>query len=454
MRILIDPVSDAMRNKGNVALLQVAVDRLAKLWPNASIEVLTSSPYLLKWYCPNAEPVSPCRQYDFTKKSTLLDHILRSAPGPFMRLFLELREEAWYRWPTLIPNLTRTKFKSLFRLGEKQTGMPLKPSEYAEEAEIDDLDNKEDIFRVLEGIDLFVASGAQHLSDAVRDGAFRTLERFELASQLGIATAMVGQGIGPIHDLDLLERSKEVFPLVDFIFVRETQSSVQLLKSVGVASERIVFTGDDAVELAYKARKQSYGSGIGFSVRIAEYTQVDYNHLDSIKKVLSQKTREYHAPLLAIPISHSPQELDDSVLRRLFPDAKQRFPRLNRFETPLATIRRVSNCRLMLTATFHAAVFALAQGIPVIGLAKSEMYMSKFEGLVDQFGEGCQVLHLEDREFSGKLAHAIDDAWSSAVQVRPMLLQRAARQIEVGNAAYRRIYEMVESRMDRIHEDA
>jgi polysaccharide pyruvyl transferase WcaK-like protein len=452
MRILIDTVSDAMRNKGNVALLQVAAERLAKLWPDASIEVITSSPYLLKLYCPDAQPVSPYNQYDWTSNSILLEPMLRKMPSPFLRFFLEVREEAWYRWPTLVPNLTGNKLRSLVHSSGKQINGAPKPSEDLEKAEIGAIDNKDNILKMLNGIDLFVVSGAQHMSDPVRDGAFHTLERLELATQLGIPTAMVGQGIGPIHDLDLFERAKEVLPRVNFIFVREAQSSVQLLKSLGVDSKRIVFTGDDAVELAYMARKQFYGPCIGLSVRIAEYTRIENDHLESIRKVLSQKTKQYHAPLLAIPISYSPQELDDSVLRRLFPGTKQIFPALNRFETPIGTIHKISRCRLMVTGTFHAAVFALAQGIPVVGLAKSEMYMDKFNGLASQFGEGCQVLHLEDKEFSDRLDRAIDEAWSSAARVRPMLLQTAARQIEIGNAAYRRIHEVVESKKDRVHE--
>ena len=45
------------KNMGDVAMLQVAVDRLLSLWPDARIEVLTDSPSNLARYCPGAKPL-------------------------------------------------------------------------------------------------------------------------------------------------------------------------------------------------------------------------------------------------------------------------------------------------------------------------------------------------------------------------------------------------------------
>ena len=45
------------KNMGDIAMLQVAVVRLASLWPNARIEVLTESASDLARYCPGAKPL-------------------------------------------------------------------------------------------------------------------------------------------------------------------------------------------------------------------------------------------------------------------------------------------------------------------------------------------------------------------------------------------------------------
>ena len=101
----------------------------------------------------------------------------------------------------------------------------------------------------------------------------------------------------------------------------------------------------------------------------------------------------------------------------------------------------------MVTGTYHGAIFALAQGIPVVGVANSDEYFNKLSELSDGFGSGCQVFHLEDEQLADKLRKAIDNAWSSAEIIKPALLESAVRQIDLQKAAYQRIYELVSGRM-------
>ena len=114
-----------------------------------------------------------------------------------------------------------------------------------------------------------------------------------------------------------------------------------------------------------------------------------------------------------------------------------------RFDWPLTMIKKVGRCRLVVTGAYHPAVFALSQGIPVVGLVKSQAYIDKFSALVDEFGPACHLLHLDDDQLQGKLATAIDTAWNSAEEVRPQLLQAALRQIEWGKIAYQHLHDLV-----------
>src|SRR5262249_45904196 len=124
-------------------------------------------------------------------------------------------------------------------------------------------------------------------------------------------------------------------------------------------------------------------------------------------------------------------------------------PRIGgRFGAPKDTIANVGQCRIVVTGTFHTAVFALSQGIPAGGPAQSPMYREKFGSLADQFGPGCQALTLDDPDLENKLTNAIDAAWQAAERLRPELLSAAERQIAMGRAAYRRIYELVTARQE------
>ena len=108
---------------------------------------------------------------------------------------------------------------------------------------------------------------------------------------------------------------------------------------------------------------------------------------------------------------------------------------------------------MVVSATFHAAVFALSQGIPVVALANSTTYESKLMGLANEFGSGCLVVLLDDKQLKEKLTDAIETVWQSAEQIRPHLLQAASRQIEAGQAVYQRIFELVESNHNHLHAD-
>jgi colanic acid/amylovoran biosynthesis protein len=102
-------------------------------------------------------------------------------------------------------------------------------------------------------------------------------------------------------------------------------------------------------------------------------------------------------------------------------------------------IRQAGECRVVVTGSYHAGVFALAQGVPVVGIARSEYYRDKFHGLAGQFGPGCTVLHADEAPFAGKLGEAIDRAWNEAETVRPQLLRAAESQVLAARAAYERL---------------
>lgn len=431
MRILFEQGIYDMRNKGNVALTQVAVSRLRKFWPQAAIEVITSTPQILQLFIPNALPIRSNGQ----PYSNRLTHTI---PLPLLRLMLEAREEVWHRWPNLGRNL-----KALFRL----KGNRNKPTtEAANSRPLNEERGDPTAFNQVAGRDLIVATGAQYMSDACRDDAFRVLDRMEVAHRLGIPTAMVGQGFGPFDDPELRARARSVLPQVDLIFARDRLSVQLLVDSLGVDSARVIFTGDDAIEMAYDARTQILGTVIGVSLRIAPYTQLTAEHIEIIRPVLHRAATTHNTALTAIPISHNILEQDDRVINQILNGARNALHSRWRFEPPREIIKIVGHCRIVVTGAFHTAVFALAQGIPAIGLAQSVMYSQKFQSLAEQFGPGCQVFFLDDPNLQCKLAKAIDAGWESAEQYKPQLLAAAVRQIGLGQGAYRRLYDLVESR--------
>ena len=103
-------------------------------------------------------------------------------------------------------------------------------------------------------------------------------------------------------------------------------------------------------------------------------------------------------------------------------------------------------CRIVVTGTYHAAVFALAKGIPVVGLSVSDDYSAKFLGLEDQFGIGCETVNLNTPDAMEQLRVAIARAWAGAESARAPLQNAALRQIEASRVAYERIKEFIDRR--------
>src|SRR5207245_4256855 len=132
--------------------------------------------------------------------------------------------------------------------------------------------------------------------------------------------------------------------------------------------------------------------GIGVHLRRAPLAAPDDTLLDCIRPVLRRAAAAHRAPLIPLPISQHRRGANDAVtLHRLLADCDPTGDGGAGCDTPAKVIAAAGRCRIVVSGAYHAAVFALAQGIPVVCLGGSDYYLHKFEGLVDQFGTGCTV---------------------------------------------------------------
>lgn len=442
MRILLDQGTTDMRNKGNNILLEVATHRLRKYWPDASYNVITFAPLLANLYIPGIQPVSP---YNLQPVHNWFEKIFPIVPRPIWWALLEVREQVWHRWPGLVPSKIKQTLRNWLssrtrwrKSNETEIGVNEPRAPFIAQKQPNGQQGMSDY-------DLYVVTGGGFMCDHAKPYLLNIFSRLETAIMQGIPTVMVGQGIGPIEDPELRARAKEILPFVDLIFVRERRVALPLLDSLGVPKERVIMTGDDAIEPAYNTRTPTRGTGIGVSLRVAPHTQVERQHIEILRRVLHRVARNHQAPLIAVPISPAPHESDITHIRKLLAGYEFSVIGWRKLDTAVETIKKAAHCRVMVTGTFHAAVFALAQGIPVVALAKSVEYHNKLSGLSDEFGPGCQVIRLDDDQLLDHLTAAIENAWSSADQFRSALLEAAVRQIKLQHTAYQRIYELVVS---------
>ncbi len=422
MRILVENGCYDLRNMGDVAMLQVAVARLRALWPGALIEVVTDEPGLLARYCPAVQVVSAQgRGLWFTDRNVLY------GPGQYLPESVNrVVRGMWCHVRRRLPVVAH-------RLIQLHAGYKGK-----------DISEMNRFLEAVFAADLLVVSGGGDINDAFADYAQTLLDVMEMAGRRGAAVIMFGQGIGPITNPKLRARATAILGTVDLLAVREGLASPAVLDSLGVMNGQVFLTGDDAIEPAYKSRPRRLGENIGVNLRVANYSGTGNSHIEIIRSVLQNAGRKYNARLIPLPISFEKSSSDVETIGRLLRGCENDSDGCQNLDEPTRVIKNAGLCRVAVTGSYHSAVFALAQGVPVVGLANSDYYIDKFRGLAHQFGCGCEVLLLDDRGLRDKLAGSIANAWGSAEDVRPKLLAAAKRQIGLGQAIYRRVYELVE----------
>jgi polysaccharide pyruvyl transferase WcaK-like protein len=426
MKILIEQSGHHLKNMGDLAMLQVAISRLQGFWSNSEIHVITTDPILLEKYCPGTYPFSPSGRNIWNFKEHFKNKFANKLAFYFYRFGLDnnLRK--------LSPYLMKSLIQYIFLLRNRQQLL-------SEFRAFND---------VLFNADLVIATGGGYMNDLFHM-ANNVLNTLQLAVTLQKKTAIFGNGLGPLRDSKTLLKAKCTLPAIDVIGLRENRVGPSLLKSFGVASERVIVTGDDAIELSYQARKDVLGDGIGVNLRIASYSDVSFDAIESVRKSLHSIARFYDIKLIPVPIARysapAPkfEEPDSVSIKKLIEGFTDQSDGGLHLDTPEKVIENVSLCRVVVTGSYHAGVFALSQGIPVVALAKSEYYVDKFLGLAVQFGIGCEVVFLNDKNLEETLTSTIQKLWSQAEDLRPKLLESAKSQIELSLSAYKRVYDLV-----------
>jgi colanic acid/amylovoran biosynthesis protein len=418
VRVLIEPLGDHALNLGDVAMRQVAVRRLRALWPAAEIVMLTKDAEELTRAIPGVEALEVKSQrawfHDLTPEalrarlpSSLANHV--AAGERLLRT----------RWPRGVQRAVSTKRRVLRQ-----------PA-----------DDGQAFLQTVLASDLILVSGAGAINDHFGGRISRAFDLMALAIERGIPTAMVGQGLGPLTDGATLAAARRVLPRVDLIGLREDRTGGPLLEQLGVPAAKVVTTGDDAVELAHELREDVRGDALGLNVRVAGYVRLGQSELATIADQIRSFVESRRPALIPVPTSRHSGEADLEVARSIAAQAGASLSRVDALETPEQAVRQVALCRVLITGSYHAAVFALAQGIPAVCLAPNAYYLQKFDGLEALFGDGCFVVR---RDFTS-LAATVTDAWQRADDLREPLLAAAAAQIARGKDAYARIGSFVQA---------
>jgi polysaccharide pyruvyl transferase WcaK-like protein len=401
VRILVDHSGYALLNIGDVSMLQACVRRLQKFWPNANIQVFTESPERLEQYGAGLTAVAPT--------------IVGRRAASFAPTSFQLAAEQM--WKIAMPLLTRSGHRSARAHPDSEP------------------------CRVLEAVrqaDVVVSSGGGFVNDVFWSHGAGVLSVLAMAQRLGKPTAMFGQGIGPLTHPALSRLVALTMPRLLVIGLREGLGSVPLLRTRGVDEERIQVTGDDALLLATTKERPRTGAAIGLNIRVATYSGIDTRVAGQAVAVTCESAHRRGVTALGLPVSRYKAESDLDAIKARGAEHHE-FPNII---TPEELAEHAARCRVIVTGSYHAAVFGLAAGVPAVCLTNSRYYDLKFEGLSAQFPGGCHLVR-PGPLFERELADAIGRAWETSETARDDIHSAALTQVAKADQIYARFKSLV-----------
>lgn len=424
LNVLIENGTYDCHNAGDLSMLKVCIDRLQSHFPDDNIFTVTEAPDSLKLINNKTIPVSLLKgKVLWLQERNILGGLHKVLP---------------------IKNSVIDSFESSIRRDFNSLAMYRISKHIGPDSK--DLSHLQDYMQLIDSIDFAIVSGGGFITDSFEDHAIRLLETIYLILKRGKKVAFLGQGIGPINSPKLKKMALKVFPLVTMFTLRESVKGPILLTSLGVKPSKIIVTGDDAIELAATGREHTLGENLGFNIRIASYAAVENDSGNRLVKILQEHVKTFKSSIIPVPISWHEKDLQNALnLLATGNNDDYSYDEADDLESIDGLIKQISKCRVVVTGSYHAAVFALAQGVPVIAVANTEYYVDKFNGLLNMFNGGLKIVVLNQPNWENLLKTFLNEFWINAQSLKESLIVQADKQIELSKKAYSDFFKLVDN---------
>jgi len=261
-----------------------------------------------------------------------------------------------------------------------------------------------------------------------------------IARRFGKPLVVSGQTIGPVLDGEDRELVTELLDAAALVGLREG-ASLELVRSLGVDAAKTVGTVDDASFLGVDAAPPAVGRGRtdadgsaapdaeGSTAPPAPYLAVSLSaHVGdadreafaaAVARLLDRVAGE--AGLEVVFLAHwasldPAEERGDSLLHRAVLDRLTVPARVEPTTDSPAAARFARGAALHLTSRYHPAVFAVAGGVPTVGLAVDDYTTIKLTGALGNFGQSSVVS--VDQLLAGEAEEVALATWAGRDEVR------------------------------------
>jgi polysaccharide pyruvyl transferase WcaK-like protein len=410
MRILIDHSGYDLGNIGDIAMLQVCAKRVTEQFPDSHIDVICYPHADLSNILPS------CHRVTFSSDDV---PIVRRAPRRYRRISEQLHK-------ILAPKL---HWATTRLLGPAPPGS---------------------IRYALERADVVVASGGGFLADAWWWHGAGVLSVLATAQWLGKPTAMFGQALGPLTNPYLWHALRQVVPGLAIIGLRESMQSRSEMIAVGARDEQLRVTGDDGLELAVSNDGPMLGgTDLGVNLRVAKYAGANDDSARTIANTVIEVARQWDCQIRPLPVSFNRDALDSTAISTHIAGPYRTAETSAPATRPAEFREAISKCQAIITGSYHAAVFGLAQGIPTTTLIMSDYYAAKFYGLRALFPEGCRTVDCRMGIEPEQIKDSLAASWRAGSSTRQVTFARALSQVESSRSCYSEFFASLGPNSDR-----
>lgn len=409
MRVLIDHGGYNFANSGDLAMLTVASARVAAWGGSPDVRVITSEPGLMGPMGVTGRPVGLRGKELFTHRSSHAAALRSSLPG-------------------VRPMPAIAGARTLFKHGPY--GVAARRV-FAREAE---------------ACDALVIAGGGYINDHFPHHALSVLDLADWFLERGRPVGLFSQGLGPVRNPELRSALRRIAAGATVVGLREPRFGPEILAELGVSGPHIRVTGDDAMELGLREweRNPTGGDRIGLNIRVVAYSGMDEATAGGVMKGVAAAARTLGRPIQPTPISWQPADDDTGAIADCLDLAPAVLDEVHTPMDSLGVIRLIARCSVVVTGSYHAAVFALSMGIPTIAVSTSEYYDTKFGGLVEQFGpEGIRLVRPDAVTPPAAATSMLEEILHAAPGLASTLHTRAQEQVDRSRDLYKQMEAVV-----------
>jgi len=288
--------------------------------------------------------------------------------------------------------------------------------------------------------DAFAVAGGGNMASLWPMHVFERSTLAELARRAGKPYVVTGQTIGPVLDGDDRALVAELLSGAELVGLRE-RASFELVRTLGVPESRLTATIDDASFVGVATDAAAPAAGTGTTAATAApatpYCAVSLSaHVgaadrtlfaEAVARLLDRVVDEtgLEVVFLAHWASLRADERGDSLLHRAVIDRMMRPARVEQTTDTPAAARFAREAALHLTSRYHPAVFAVAAGVPTVGIAVDDYTTVKLTGALANFGQSSVVS--AEQVLAGSADRIVLDAWGARDAVRTAWEARVGR---------------------------